>query len=949
MRREFRPRFSSVVLGLLTIGLGVLAWINFDQQRKYQPPHDGVTWQDTAGGVVAVGVEPSGPAARAGIREGDRLVSINGTSIPLSTRVARLLYQVGNWGMAEYTLLRGATRLTAQVIPEPHDSRSSIRTYLQIVALLYLAIGLFVALRRTEAARALLFYLFCLTSFVLYFYRYTGKLNNFDWTIYWFNVVATLLQPALFLHFALVFPEAKSWLKGRRYALSLVYAPAALLLVAYLGVASHALAFRAPITVVNWWLDRIAYLHLALLFLAGTAVLHHTYRSADTPLVRQQMKWITRGVALGVAPFTALYVVPFLCGWLPSRWMDASVLSLLFIPLTFAYALARYRLMDVDILFRRGVAYTLATVVLVAAYFALVGLIGYSFTANLPATGKTGFLIAVVASAFLFQPLRARIQERLDRHFYGEGYDYRRTLVEFARELSTETDPERMLVAVTDRLSRTLTVDKIAIFVPDGAGGVQLARSVGVAAGQDLDLSFLDPARPEFARGYLFFDNTRHAPGESESARRTIAALNLHYYLACRAQARIVALLGLGKTAKNDFLSSEDVALVETLSGYLGTALENAQLYQRLMRQAAEYERLKDFNENIVESVNMGILVLDLEDRVESWNTQVELMFGVSRDQAWGRPLDQVFPPDLVCDLMRFRGDEGIHNLYKQRVRAGSGEERVLNVAVAPLVSKNFELIGRLVIFDDITERVDLEEQLAQAEKMSSVGLLAAGVAHEVNTPLAVISTYAQMLAKQLPPDDRLARLLDKIIQSTFRASEIVNNLLNFSRTGSAEMGPLDLNRVIADTLALLEHPLRTSRVAVEASLSEEAPFIHGNAGKLQQVFLNLFLNARDAMPQGGRLHVSTEVQETAVRVAVSDTGEGISHENIQRIYDPFFTTKPVRGGDGGALRSGTGLGLSVTYGIIQEHTGNIRVESVPGRGATFLLEFPRLRKAVMI
>ena len=940
---EFKLRFTPIFVGLLTITLGVLAWINLDQQRKFQPSDDGATWQDSAAGVVARHVEPGGPAARAGIQEGDLLRSINGTPIPRATRVTRLLYQVGNWGSAEYGLSRGGHSIVASVIAQPRETSSSLQRYLQIVGLLYLAIGLYVVLRRGQAARALHFYLFCLASFVLYFYRYTGKLDGLDWTIYGSNVVATLLQPALFLHFALAFPEPRAWVKRRLSLLPLVYAPAAVLLLVHLGVATRVLQIRLPIETMSWWLDRIAYAHMAAWFLAGTAVLYQAYRRAQTPLLRQQMKWITRGVALGIAPFAAFYILPFLFGAVPVSWMKLSALSLVFIPLTFGYAILRYRLMDVDILFRRGAAYTLATLALVALYFTVVALAGLVFHSSLPATGTAGFVIAVVVSAFLFHPLRARIQERLDRYFYRERYNYRKTLVDFGRDLSTETDLERMLAAVADRLSDTLHVDRVVLFLPDEQGRLQFGHARGVAFEGALELSFLDAARPEFARGYLFFENTQQAPGESEPARRAIAALKLHYYLACRAQGRIVGFLGLGQTTENNFLSSEDVALLETLSGHLGAAVENARLYQRLERKAAEYERLKDFSENIVECLSVGILVLDLEDRIEGWNTQLELMYGLSREQARGQQVDKVLPAELVAELLRFRNDGGIHNLYQHRVRTPSGSERALNIAVAPMVSKKFELIGRLLIFDDVTDRVELEQQLAEAEKLSSVGLLAAGVAHEVNSPLTVISSYAQMLSKQLPTEDPRGKLLERIIKSTFRASEIVNNLLNFSRTGNVQMAPLDLNRVLRNTLALLEHPLRTSHVQVETHLVPQPPLVQGNAGKLQQVFLNLFLNARDAMPEGGRLRVRTEINEGEVRVQVSDTGQGISQEHIHRIYDPFFTTKAARPGNGDILRSGAGLGLSVTYGIVREHTGTIRVESSPGQGTCFLLEFPRL------
>jgi signal transduction histidine kinase len=235
---------------------------------------------------------------------------------------------------------------------------------------------------------------------------------------------------------------------------------------------------------------------------------------------------------------------------------------------------------------------------------------------------------------------------------------------------------------------------------------------------------------------------------------------------------------------------------------------------------------------------------------------------------------------------------------------------------------------------------VSLETSVAQAEKLSSIGVLAAGVAHEVNTPLAVISSYAQMLAKQLQGDEKLGGLLDKITKQTFRASEIVNNLLNFSRTGSTEFSELDVAKVIGDTLGLLEHQFRTAKVKVERAGDESMPMILGNAGKLQQVFLNLFLNAKDAMPDGGTLRIETANNGSA-QVIIRDTGSGITSEHLGRIFDPFFTTK---NGNGVTDRRGTGLGLAVTYGIIQEHGGKVHVESRVGEGTTFTLEFPVLR-----
>ena len=269
--------------------------------------------------------------------------------------------------------------------------------------------------------------------------------------------------------------------------------------------------------------------------------------------------------------------------------------------------------------------------------------------------------------------------------------------------------------------------------------------------------------------------------------RRSIAELELTYYLPCSARGRTIAYLGVSRTETGDFLSSEDVELLVTLSGYVGIAIDNAMLYQSLARKAEEYERLKEFSENIVESINVGILAADLEDRVESWNSQIEKLTGISRARRRrAASCASCCPADLCDQLEPARGESGVHNIYKFVLRRRK-RSVTLNIAIAPLISRDGARIGRLIIFDDITDRAELERRLVQADKLSSIGLLAAGVAHEVNTPLAVISTYAQMLAKQISGDAQKAPLLEKIARQTFRASEIVNSLLNFSRTSPTE------------------------------------------------------------------------------------------------------------------------------------------------------------------
>jgi signal transduction histidine kinase len=324
------------------------------------------------------------------------------------------------------------------------------------------------------------------------------------------------------------------------------------------------------------------------------------------------------------------------------------------------------------------------------------------------------------------------------------------------------------------------------------------------------------------------------------------------------------------------------------------------------------------------------VLVEDVDGRIVGWNRALEILTGRSRHDAIGRRTENFIPLEFLKGVI----ENG--QLYKQPWIG-----LVVNFTATSLVDKVGNTHGTLIMIDNITDRVRLEDQLIENEKLTSIGLLAAGVAHEVNTPLAVISSYAQMLRKEMSPEDWRHRLLDKIAKQTFRASDIVNNLLNFSRTNATEFTEVDIHRVITDTVALLEHQLKSSRVRVEQELRAECPITIGNAGKLQQVFLNLFVNARDAMPEGGELRIVTETMSSKIEIIVQDTGMGISPENIKKVYDPFFTTK--------APGKGTGLGLSVSYGIVQEHSGTISVDSKPGLGTSFRLELPLVRKTVNV
>ena len=356
---------------------------------------------------------------------------------------------------------------------------------------------------------------------------------------------------------------------------------------------------------------------------------------------------------------------------------------------------------------------------------------------------------------------------------------------------------------------------------------------------------------------------------------------------------------------------------------------------------------MREFNENILESLDDGLAVFDADEKIVRWNRALEGFYGVSRADAVGRALGEVFDGPFVEALRAARAENPRGaTLFKvpltgRRRPEGIAEDEqprlLVNATVVPLrnAAGPDAFAGTILLIEDITGRVRLEEQLQISEKMASIGLLAAGVAHEVNTPLTGISSFTQMLLDGADPADPKTALLEKIERQTFRAAKIVNGLLALSRPGTpgGERTDVDLNIVIGDVFSLLEHQFEVGKIRVRRELNATPAIVRGIEHQLQQVFLNLFLNARDAMPRGGWLTVTSRVEGEQLIAEVSDTGSGIPLEHLARIYDPFFTTK--------AIGRGTGLGLSISYGILREHGGSIRCDSTAGQGTRFTLTLP--------
>jgi two-component system NtrC family sensor kinase len=956
---------------LIVVLLAALGIANIALRARSHDVEDGVLWGERANAVTALEVAAGSAAARAGIQPGDVLLAVNGIGVETAQDVAAEEHRGSRAPTVSYVVLRLGTRQTLDVSFAPVPQGTSLYFVLAAVGLFTLLVGASVRLKRPSDPATLHFFWLCVAFFGAFTFSFNGPLNRLDWVFYWSDAMAAALLPPLLLHFTLVFPQRPLGSTGDARLLTakaadvfvpLIYVPALLLAAGRIvAVARGSLdgpLFGRMIDV----LDRGEAAYLFLCTGAAILVIVRAFRQIRLTTARRQLRWIAWGIALGVSPFAFGYALPWAFGFDGPFGLQLTAIPLGLVPLAFASAIVRYRLRDVEVIIKRGLAYAAFLAASAVLYLALLKFTAFLFSDDADGHTWVVALLATVVVMLLAQPVKATVQDTLDRVFYRDRYDYRRALVAFARDLNTDLDVVRLSQRLVSRIVETLVIDRMALMLADERSGG--FSSIGA-------FGFTQPVS-EFGRASSFM--SRLDAGRTVALDDPIAAARfvaeeveswrdagIYYFVPCVFEGRAIAVLALGRKQNDEPFNSEDLELLTAVAGQVATAIENGRLYRQLLLKAEELGRLREFNENILESLDDGLVVFDVHQRIVRWNLALEGLYGVTREQAIGRTLDDVFDPPFVEALRvareQYPSGAGLYRipitprssktanpdpaLVTERDWAGgSGQASRLLVNATEVPLQNVSggesaVAGTILIIEDITGRVRLEEQLQISEKMASIGMLAAGVAHEVNTPLTGISSFTQMLLDGADPADPKTVLLEKIERQTFRAAKIVNGLLSLSRPGpsSNERTVVDLNVIISDVFSLLEHQFQANSITIRRELASSPVPVVGIEHQLQQVFLNLLLNARDAMPKGGWLTVATRLDADRVIADVADTGSGIPVEHLARIYDPFFTTKP--------MGRGTGLGLSITYSIVREHDGTVDCDSLVGKGTRFSLSLP--------
>ncbi len=915
----------------------VLGGFNVYRKAVWRAVTDGVTWKETADGLTAVKVDPRSEAfLRAGIKKGDVLSAINKT--PVRTRIDVLkalwaasgsdqgvIYEINTQGMQSYR----------PFYPQKKGP-DFIYFYLVLVGLTTLVIGLVVFFnsKRHLTLPYVFFYLLALSCASYNIFSPTGQLDGPDLVFYCLDKVSFLAFPPLLLHFFMIFPLRKRFLKDRTVTLSLVYSPAAVLLLA--RVRLH-IPFPSPWSEaaaikLRDGLERLELLHFAVFALVTLGILAHSSSRAPSVLVKKQLRLIVYGLLFGLLPSLIFYILPFILGRIPSTGAELTVLLQALVPLTFSYSISRYKLVDIEVLLKKAATLIISFFVIAFLYFFIISQTTLISENRL----KVGLIavIAIILGATLFTPLKRLIQTLLDRAIYKKSYEYRKTLMFISRELSRERNLQKLAHSLLEAIANALSLKTIALLLADEND--RQSFKVLSARGEEVPLPsrfVLDePFSAQLAdRDYLSAYAPRGA-GALQATLDSFSRFGFFHFLPLKVESKVIGCLVMGKKQDGAYLSSEDWELMTTISGSAALALENADLYGRESVRAMEMQRLKDYSENIIESLTVGVAVIDQEGLIIGWNRVLEDQMGLRKEAALRKGLEEVLGTRTYAALFPPESQQDFRLLSEITLEVPGGGKKVFDIARTPLLDNALEPYGTIIVFEDITEKISLQQRLLTSEKLASIGLLSAGVAHEINTPLTGISSYIQMLQKKLT-DTHYAQLLEKVEAQTDRVARIIKNLLAFARNPSdMSFHKVSLKDILEEILSLIDYKLKNMNIRLEIELAPVPP-VNAQGERLQQVFINIILNALDAMPQGGTLGIRLAEENGQAAVRISDTGTGIKPEHMAHIFDPFFTTK--------GIGKGTGLGLSISYAIVKEHEGHIQVESEVGKGSTFTITLP--------
>src|SRR5437764_13361120 len=709
MRRSF---LANLVILAVTVAIVAGAFASFQRKRSSFERID-FTFTRDSGVIVVKTVDPGSSAEASGLRPGDQIWLIVDTPSTEIEGLQKALRRIGQ--KVPLVINRGGKAFKLDyLVPELKIDYAYL--ILSFIGFLYLAIGIFTLFRggRTEST---LFFFVTLLSFTVYVYTPAGDIDATYKLLQLVEEFATILLPPLTLNFFLVFPRP---IVRYQRLIAAMYIPPALLAAWDLDllVLGNRLAIAAPyrslLLIQHWEL-----VHFAIYFTLAVVALAYTYRTAAA-VGKKQIKWIYLGMALGFVPFLLVYLVPYLVtGSVKPIYATTSILPLALIPLAFAVSILKYKLWDVEVVIKEILAYSVTFIFGMIAFSTINVVLSHVieersvFERNFLAF-TSGLLIAGVLI-----PVKGRVESVIERFVYRDSWKHRRAMSAFAQELATFHDVHELISMMRERLRAALGLQRMNLFTREGPALViydpepDAPRRVAI-----VDFGTMP------AEGPLMLSEPR-LPEASDVPWQLLRA-GYRYVFPLRNRGELQGVLTLGTKRGEEPLSRDALHLVESPTAPVALALENSRLYGRLRRQLADIEALKDYNENIIESSSSAIAVVSSEGYILTANSAFwELVGGPELEG----PIGELFPP---YEQLRKTNARALATNFVNR----EGVEKEVTIAINPLHADDVAHGAHVLVIGDVTERVRLERELQDKERLASLGLLAAGMAHEVNTPL---------------------------------------------------------------------------------------------------------------------------------------------------------------------------------------------------------------------
>jgi nitrogen-specific signal transduction histidine kinase len=683
-------------------------------------------------------------------------------------------------------------------------------------------------------------------------------------------------------------------------------------------------------------------------YMAGSvAILLHTYLRnirQSSGIQKVELQFVLIGCIFGFLVGVLLVILPNVTGVvemgqllpLPVFAMDSIL----------AYGIATRNIIDVSAFLRRVIGNIMLTVYLVIVYVVTLEIGAFVIPPVIKTLFPVDHLLAALVVAFLLSSAHFRLNKFLGRIFVGvSAQDVADVISRSSRMLGSATTMGQLISSSTRILRELLNPRTVCILARDGDGFVQLLSSSDTTS-EPLVLSEDDPIISVLkvnhdALNADFLPRINPSP-ELASAGLRMEKLGVALASGIVSKNRLEGIILLGPRASGKIYGVIEQQAVEGLSSQLAVSLENAKLY-------TEVQNSRIYNDILLDHLVGGVIAVSAAGIITVFNREAQRITGLPRDRVLNAEVSVL--PETLCSALKHTLEEGGSRDVDGVMNVGNREIPV-RLGSTLFHGHTGKALGALLVFTDQTEIKKLEHQIRRTDRLASLGTLAAGMAHEIKNPLVSLKTFTQLLPERYEDPDFRQTFSSLLGEEVSRIDRIVNQLLRFARPAKPSLSPVNLHGIIDNTLNLVKQQLRQRNINLVRAFDAPLDRILGDSDMLVQALLNFFLNAIDAMAERGELTLRTEVIQQPtnqydlwgqpvtvprLRLSIADNGEGIAKDDLLHVFDPFFTTKA----------SGTGLGLSVSHGIILEHEGLIEVESTLGAGTTFHLIFPLLSQEV--